>query len=134
MRKTILLAVVLVCSSLFAKDYTPSQRMSDMVKMAEGLSLIQKGFLYRCTTGECFVKGGNLILDVVETLETQEMKDFLPSQQKYAYKFGEKSARMIDLYVKDLKESAKNGHIDDALEDYNQILRQCNSCHIRLRK
>jgi cytochrome c556 len=62
------------------------------------------------------------------------MKYFLPTQQKYAYKFGEKSAKMIELYVNDLNESIKAKNTQDALEDYNQILRQCNSCHIRLRK
>ncbi|XPV70470.1 MAG: hypothetical protein ACNI25_07780 [Halarcobacter sp.] len=134
MKKTIILISILLCSSLFAKDYTQAQRITDMGKMAEGLSLIQKGFLYRCTSGKCFDKGGDLILGVVKTLETQEMKDFLPTQEKYAYKFGEKSARMIELYVDDLKESVKNNNMQDALEDYNQILRQCTSCHIRLRK
>ncbi len=134
MKKTILLISILLCGSLFAKKYDQIDRISDMQKMEEGLSYIQKGFLYRCETGACFVKGGNMILEVAKTLETQEMEYFLPEQQKYAYKFGEKSAKMIDLYVKDLIGSAQAGHIEDALEDYNQILRQCNSCHMRLRK
>jgi hypothetical protein len=134
MKKIFILIAILFYSTLWAKDYTKSQRITDMNKMADGLSLIQKGFLYRCKDGSCFEKGGSIILNVVKTLETQEMKDFLPTQQKYAYKFGEKSAKMIELYVNDLNESIKAKNTQDALEDYNQILRQCNSCHIRLRK
>ncbi len=133
--KRILLCLSLAFSlSLFGANYTKAQRLNDMHKMASGMEMIQKGFLYRCPDGSCFKKGANKILKVVKTLETQEVKDFLPIHQKYAYKFGEKSAKMIALYANDLKDSVAHKDKANALEDYNQMLRQCASCHLRLRQ
>jgi len=133
--KRILLCLSLAFSlSLFGANYTKAQRLNDMHKMASGMEMIQKGFLYRCPDGSCFKKGANKILKVVKTLETQEVKDFLPIHQKYAYKFGEKSAKMIALYANDLKDSVAHKDQADVLEDYNQMLRQCASCHLRLRQ
>ena len=57
----------------------------------------------------------------------------MPKHQSYAVKFAKKRANMIKMYANDLVESVKNGDIDDALEDYHQILRQCTSCHSRIR-
>lgn len=132
--KKVLLCLPLICSlSLFGANYTKAQRVNDMHQMASGMEAIQKGFLYRCPDGSCFKEGVDKILKVVKTLETQQMKDFLPKHQKYAYKFGEKSAKMIALYAKDIKDSIAHKNQADALEDYNQILRQCASCHMRLR-
>ncbi|RUM44887.1 MAG: hypothetical protein DSY46_04475 [Hydrogenimonas sp.] len=132
--KKILITALIAVSTLYANSYTKADRIKDMHKMAAGMKLIQNGFLYRCPEHSCLIDGAERILDVVKTLETQEMKDFLPDDQKYAFKFGQKSARMIELYAKDLIDSAKSNNMDDALEDYNQILRQCASCHLRLRK
>ena len=132
--KKLMLSAIFLISSLYANEYTKADRIKDMHKMAGGMKLIQNGFLYRCKNHECMIDGAKRILDVVKTLETQEMKDFLPEDQKYAFKFGQKSARMIELYAKDLIDSAKTNNMDDALEDYNQMLRQCTSCHLRLRK
>jgi len=132
MKKMLLLSFLI--GSLYAGEYSKADRIKDMHKMAGGMKLIQNGFLYRCKDHECIIDGAERILSVVKTLETQEMKDFLPKEQKYAFKFGQKSARMIELYAKDLIDSAKSNNMDDALEDYNQILRQCFSCHLRLRK
>jgi len=132
MKKMLLL--IFLIGSLYAGEYSKADRIKDMHKMAGGMKLIQNGFLYRCKDYECIIDGAKRILSVVKTLEAQDMKDFLPEEQKYAFKFGHKSARMIELYAKDLIDSAKSNNIDDALEDYNQILRQCFSCHLRLRK
>ncbi|SFP91428.1 hypothetical protein [Hydrogenimonas thermophila] len=132
--KKIVLTMLIMTGLLCAESYTKADRIKDMHKMAGGMKLIQNGFLYRCPEHSCLIDGAERILGVVKTLETQEMKDFLPEDQKYAYKFGQKSARMIELYAKDLIDSAKSNNMDDALEDYNQILRQCASCHLRLRK
>lgn len=130
----ICLIMVFFASSAMATDYTKADRVRDMMIMTGGMKLIQNGFLYRCPDGECFIDGAKRILSVVQKLKTQEVRDFLPQDQKYAYKFGEKAAGMIELYAKDMIESVKTQNYDDALEDYNQIMRQCTSCHFRLRE
>jgi len=132
--KKIVLTILIMTGLLYAENYTKADRIKDMHKLAAGMKLIQNGFLYRCPKHSCIIDGAERILEVIKTLETQEMKDFLPKDQKYAFKFGQKSARMIELYAKDLIDSAKSNNMDDALEDYNQMLRQCASCHLRLRK
>jgi hypothetical protein len=40
---------------------------------------------------------------------------------------------MLHLYSDDMIISIESGHMDDALEDYSQLLKQCTSCHIRIR-
>lgn len=134
MKKFLLILLATSLLPLFAREYTKSDRIRDMHTMAGGMELIQKGFLYRCPKKSCFKDGAKRILGVVETLKTQEMKDFLPEEQAYAYKFGEKTAKMIELYAKDLIESVNHNQMDDAAEDYYQMFRQCNSCHLRLRE
>lgn len=64
--------------------------------------------------------------------ESDEIKFILPKDQVYAYKFA-KTASMLRLYSDDMIASIEAGRMDDALEDYTRLLKQCTSCHIRIR-
>ncbi len=103
----------------------------EMQKFAAAMDLMQKGILYNCK--ECIDDGADRILKNVKVLEKVDVKHFLPEKQKYAYKFAQKTARLIDMYARDVKESFAAGNMDDVINDHTQILRQCNSCHMRIR-
>ena len=129
MKKVVLLA--LGAALLFAAPKGKSKLQVEMQKFAAGMDLLQKGILYNCK--ECIDDGADRILKNVKTLEKVDVKHFLPENQKYAYKFAQKTASLIEMYAKDIKEAFAAGNMDDVINDHTQLLRQCNSCHMRIR-
>lgn len=133
-----LLTVVTLCGLLLSgahatevkKDHR-SMLMKDMRTMLDAMEQIQRGGLYSST--EDMKLGVTKLQGTLKTLEGEEIKWILPKDQKYAYAFAQKSAKMLHLYSDDMLASVEAGRMDDALEDYTQLLRQCTSCHIRIR-
>ncbi|MDO9057367.1 MAG: hypothetical protein Q8M43_01440 [Sulfuricurvum sp.] len=105
--------------------------MKDMRTMLDAMEDIQRGGLYSST--EDMKAGIKKLQGTLKTLESEEIKFILPKDQVYAYKFAQKSAHMLRLYSDDMIVSIEAGRMDEALEDYNQLLKQCTSCHIRIR-
>lgn len=105
--------------------------MKDMRTMLEAMEQIQRGGLYSST--EEMKAGVKKLQGTLKTLESDEIKWILPKDQAYAYKFAQKTASMLHLYSDDMITSIDAGRMDDALEDYSQLLKQCTSCHIRIR-
>ena len=105
--------------------------MKDMRTMLEGMEQIQRGGFY--SSNEDMKAGVKKLQGTLKTLESDEIKWILPKDQVYAYQFAQKSARMLRLYSDDLVTSIDAGRMDEAMEDYNQLLRQCASCHTRIR-
>lgn len=108
-----------------------AQLMMEMKTMLDAMEEIQSGGLYSC--GDCMKKGVKKLQGALDSLESEDVKEILPKGQEYAYKFAQKTARMLRLYSDDLVESIDANRMDDALEDYTQLLKQCTSCHIRIR-
>ena len=141
--KKILIALtlsVLVSSSIQASDKVKSQNndndhrsmlMKDMRTMLEAMEQIQRGGLYSST--DDMKSGVKKLQGTLKTLEGEEVKWILPKDQKYAYQFAQKTASMLHLYSDDMVTSIDAGRMDDALDDYSQLLKQCTSCHIRIR-
>lgn len=105
--------------------------MKDMRSMLDAMEDIQKGGLYSST--EDMKAGVKKLQGTLKVLESDEIKFILPKDQVYAYKFAQKTASMLRLYSDDMVASIEAGRMDDALEDYTQLLKQCTSCHIRIR-
>ncbi len=108
-----------------------SMLMKDMRTMLDGMEQIQRGGFYN--SAEDMKAGVKKLQGTLKTLESDEIKWILPKDQVYAYQFAQKSARMLRLYSDDLVMSIEAGRMDEAMEDYNQLLRQCASCHTRIR-
>lgn len=105
--------------------------MKDMRSMLDAMEMIQRGGLYSST--DDMKIGVKKLQSTLKVLESEEIKFILPKDQVYAYKFAQKTASMLRLYSDDMIASIEAGHMDEALEDYNQLLKQCTSCHIRIR-
>ena len=105
--------------------------MMEMKTMLDAMEEIQSGGLYSC--GDCMKSGIKKLQIALDSLESEDVKEILPQGQEYAYKFAQKTARMLRLYSDDLIASIDANRMDDALEDYTQLLKQCTSCHIRIR-
>ena len=105
--------------------------MKDMRTMLDAMEQIQRGGLYSST--DEMKAGVKKLQGTLKSLESEEVKVILPKDQVYAYKFAQKTASMLRLYSDDMITSIEAGHMDEALEDYTQLLKQCTSCHIRIR-
>ncbi len=133
--KKILTAIALVsllAGSLNAADNEHrTMLMKDMRTMLDAMEQIQRGGFY--SSSDEMKIGVKKLQGTLKTLESDEIKWILPKDQVYAYKFAQKTASMLRLYSNDMITSIDAGRMDDALEDYSQLLKQCSSCHIRIR-
>ncbi len=129
--------ITLVLSGLLATSINAAEKdhrsmlMKDMRTMLESMEQIQRGGLY--SSPDEMKAGIKKLQGTLKSLEGDDVKWILPKDQKYAYQFAQKTASMLRLYSNDMVASIDAGRMDDALEDYNQLLKQCTSCHIRIR-
>ena len=126
------LMALLLTSSLSANDTTTEKLKLTMREMLSSMELIQKGGFY--ADPGMMKSGVTALKKQVSLLDAKHAKTYLPKDEKYAYKFASKREKMIVMYADDMVESLENNNMEDALEDYSQILRQCSSCHLRIRK
>ena len=127
-----LLITTLLSSSLLAVNTTEQAKLaSDMRSMLDAVTDIQRAGFYANKTG---IKDATkrLITNLDSLLKT-DAKKYLPHDQENAGKFAKKRVKMIKMYSADLIESVNHNDFDDAMEDYAQLLRQCTSCHLRIR-
>ncbi|MDD2448763.1 MAG: hypothetical protein PHS42_00700 [Sulfurimonas sp.] len=122
---------LLLSSSLLANAKEKAQLSSDMREMLLAVELIQKGGFY--SEPQMMKDGVKKLKAKLAILESADASKYLPDDKKEADKFANKRAKMIEMYADDLVVSIDANNLDDALEDYTQIIRQCTSCHIRIR-
>lgn len=122
----------LLASSLFAGGATQQSKLaSDMRTMLSAVVDMQKAGFYSNKAG---VKdAAKRLMSSLDSLITTDAKQYLPNDQANAGKFAKKREKMIKMYAQDLIESVDNNDFEEAIEDYSQILRQCTSCHSRIR-
>jgi hypothetical protein len=108
-----------------------AQLAIDMRAMLSALETIQKSGFYNDKEG--MKTGVKYLKDGLKSLHSTDAKSYLPDEQAYADKFAIKRATMIEMYADDLVQSLNHDNMDDALDDYTQILKQCTSCHLRIR-
>ena len=129
MKKVVLsLSALLLASSLNASDAAAS---NDMKKMADGMGHIMNGLLYNYL--DDVAKGVDEIQGSIKNIQAHDLKKFLPKDTAYAYKFGEKSFRRINEYGNEVKEAMAAKDYEGAFESASLLMRQCNSCHSRVR-
>ncbi len=125
------LLLVLLCAAGLPAADKKAELMGEMKAMLNAMEEIQSGGLYSC--GDCMKGGVKKLQDALKSLESEDVKEILPKGQEYAYKFAQKRAQMLKLYSDDLVNAVNENRMDDALQDYTQLLRECTSCHIRIR-
>ena len=133
MKKIIITTAVtlLLSSSLLANAKEKAQLASDMREMLSAVELIQKGGFY--AKPFMMKEGVKKLKAKLAILESTDASKYLPDDKKQADKSANKRARMIEMHADDLVISIDANNLDDALEDYSQIIKQCTSCHIRIR-
>jgi cytochrome c556 len=130
--KKIVALLMLIALSTASSAAEQKERISDMKHMADGMGLIMNGLLYNYLDN--INAGVKYIQEGVDSIHKKgDLKSYLPEDTAYAYKFGEKSLRRIVEYSNELDEAMKAKDYDGALESASLLMRQCNSCHSRVR-
>ena len=134
--KTIIASIFLVSSLLaidanVTKDMNDSKLSIDMREMLLSMQHIQKSGFYQDYDG--MIEGAQSLVGGLKSLQETDAKGYLPYDEAYANKFSKKRTDMILLYANDLIESASTKDMDEALENYTQLMKQCTTCHIRIR-
>ncbi len=134
MKKSLLVLISLLFVSNLQANSTleEAQLKANMREMLRSMEMIQKGGFY--AKPAMMKKGVVNLKEAMKLLDNNHAKRYLPKEEKYAEKFAAKRAKMIIMYAEDIPISLDEENMDDALEDYSQILRQCSSCHLRIRK
>ncbi|MCD6259792.1 MAG: hypothetical protein J7J31_09350 [Helicobacteraceae bacterium] len=120
---------LLLATSVFAESKT--DMAEDMRTMLSAMQEIEAAGFYNNKEG--MHAGVKKLKSGLKTLLSTDAKEYLPDEQAYANKFAKKNATMITMYADDLIDSLNHNKMDDALENYALILKQCTSCHIRIR-
>ncbi|MEA3372535.1 MAG: hypothetical protein U9Q62_02475 [Campylobacterota bacterium] len=130
--KAITVAALISSSFLYAQtDGKKSQMAKDMGSMLGAMSIIQTGGFYN--NSKMMKKGVIQLKEGLTSLRAANAKDYLPHDQEYANRFAKKRADMIAMYADDLVTSLDDKDMDSALENYSLIMKQCSSCHLRIR-
>ena len=133
--KKIIIAVMalLLTSSLFAKGNKTAQAKlaADMRTMLSAVVDIQRAGFYNNPNG--IKESTARLVASLDSLITTDATSYLPDDKTNAAKFAKKRAKMIKMYAEDLIVSIDANDMDEAIEDYSQLLRQCSSCHTRIR-
>ena len=121
-----------LATSLFAGNVTEQSKLaSDMRIMLDATVDIQRAGFYSNKTG--VQDSAKKLISSLDSLITTDATQYLPDDHANAGKFAKKRAKMIKMYAEDLIESINNDDFEEAIEDYSHILRQCTSCHSRIR-
>jgi len=131
MKITTTLLSALLASSLMGNVTEQSKLASDMRSMLSSIVDMQRAGFYSNKAG--VIDATERLVNSLDSLITADPKLYLPKDQKNAGQFAKKREKMIKLYATDLIASVRAGDVQEAIEDYSQILRQCTSCHSRIR-
>jgi len=124
--------VALLSTSAFAGSKAEKQLASDMRMMLNAIVDMQKAAYYN--DSRVLKKSTKDLMSGLDSMLKVPASTYLEDSQKYAEKFAEKRVKMIKMYADDLLVSLESGKIDDVIDDYHNISRQCYSCHLRLRR
>ena len=121
-----------LASSLFAGNVVDQSKLtSDMRAMLNAITDIQRAGFYNNKAG--IQEATQKLVSNLDSLLEADASKYLPDNQVNAGKFAKKRVKMIKMYAQDLVDSIEHNDFDDAIEDYSQLLRQCTSCHSRIR-
>jgi cytochrome c556 len=128
---TIIMAIML-STSLFAKSAEEKKLASDMRMMLNAIVEMQRAAYY--SDVKVLKAETNRLITGLDSLLAVPAESYLEKNQKYAAKFAEKRVKMIKMYAEDLLISLDAGRIDDVIDDYHNISKECYSCHVRIRR
>ena len=127
---------IMLVTAGFSADYTQSDRIIDMQRMAQAMQDIQSGFFYNnidiVKAGAQDLKKG--ILNIGPTKEDKNNKDvyerWMNNNTAITKRIQRNIANKSDIIIKRFED----GDATQALQLYSKIASECMKCHISLRK
>jgi len=131
-RKSLLafsLTGVVLTTSAFG--YSQEERIKDMRAMEDGVQQMQKGFLYNNL--QDIQKGAELLKKHTAKIEppVEGADEF---KRSYAYDLTKREANKIIKLADDAVKEYKEHRPRQAMNNFTKILKQCMTCHARIRK
>jgi len=127
---SLILLTGIFAGTLFA--YSQEERIKDMRTMEEGLRQMQKGFLYNNL--QDIIKGAELLKKHTIKIEPPVADDADSFKRNYAYDVTKREAKKIISLADSAVKNYKEHRSKQAMNDFTKILKQCMTCHARIRK
>ncbi len=127
---SLMLLTGVFAGSLFA--YSQEDRIKDMRAMEEGTQQMQKGFLYNNL--QDITQGAELLKKHAARIEPPVEKDADSFKRNYAYDVTKREAKKIISLAESAVKNYKEHRSKQAMNDFTKILKQCMTCHARIRK
>ncbi len=129
----IVLSIVLLGTLMFADEYTAEDRIKDMQELDTAMSLIQKGFMYSELS---YIKEGvqgikDNAISVEPPLKGDE-KHF-KKDETFSYRYTKRETARMIVHADDIVQDFQEGNEKQALNTYTKMLKQCMSCHAKIR-
>ena len=129
MKKILVISILLGSTVLMAESSEAMKKTMQSMEMS--MSFIQKGFLYnhkgRITSGVTSLRRE---LKNVDHFMIEKDKNVKFDPQVYA----KTETKAIDLLASKIIKGFEDGHKEQVLLDYQQILNRCVTCHALVRK
>lgn len=128
MMKNIMITISILGSlTVGLQAYDQVERIQDMQTMEASMAQIQKGILYN---------NNKMVLQGVENLKQASAKVELTEKtdMDYSSKFAKQKASNITKFADKIKTNIEANHKHAASSNYTEVLKQCVSCHNKIRK
>lgn len=131
--KKIVWSLLLIVTSIWANEQENKiERLKNMHTLAGAMDMIQNGFLYN---NKQFIKdGAQTIYNTASSIEAKDLKHSLPEDVAYAHKFAQKMANRTKAHAQGILDAIEQNDPLTAMDEYLYVMRQCTSCHLRIRK
>jgi len=113
--------------TLSLQAYDQAERIQDMQTMEISMAEIQRGILYNNKT---------MVLKGVDSLKKTSLKVEVSKKDEmdYSAAFAKKQTENIIRYADKLKASIEANQKHAATSNYTKVLKECVSCHNKIRK
>ncbi len=134
--KFFLVTSIVFFHTVYASEYTQTERIHDMQKMAHAMQDIQSGFFYNNID---IVKAGaeelkETIIKIQATEAEKGTKNVYEKWMNNASAMTGRTQKRIRKYADTMLERFEDGDVNQALHVYNRITAECLKCHTTLRK
>ena len=126
------LSLATACLATTASAYSNEERIKDMQLMEQAIQQMQKGFLYNNL--QDIQAGAELLKKHTAKIEPPVDEKANSFKRNYAYNITKREAKKIISLADDAVELYKEHRPKQAMNSYTKILKQCMTCHARIRK
>ncbi len=119
----------LIGTNIFA--YSDEDRIKDMQQMEKAVQQMQKGFLYNNIKD---IEDGATLLKKHTSKIEPPVKNADEFSKNYAYQTTKREAKKIISLANESVKEFKEHRPKQAMNSFTKVLKQCMTCHARIRK